>query len=193
MEPRRQSTDSGVCDTEDVTRQSLSGEWEGHYLQHDEQHRIRAELTQTGNRLSGTMVDVVTEFDHSLDELACEAGMAPGMDESIDAQLRRMFPNACGDEVRIQSVLPSNSRLEGTVAGDYVVFTKTYDGEHRVRYLLGDQGLECVTPSHTVRYDGRIIGEGRAIEGHWVIYGSDPQDVRGRGTFVLNRVDRAAQ
>ena len=163
MEPSRQSSNAGMRESERLGTMSLSGDWEGHYSQYGAPHSIRAAITQKGNRLTGVMTDDETDASHSLNEVAFES-ISPGSDEILDAQLRRMFPGSGSSEVRIQTVLPSRSRLEGTVAGDYVVFKKTYLGEHRIRYLLGDRGLEYILPSHSVRYDGRIIEQGRCAQ-----------------------------
>src|SRR3990172_7287879 len=62
----------------------LTGQWEGHYQQHDVKYPIRATLEQHGDRLTGTMQDGVTEFTRSVFDAALLAGLPPGADEQIE-------------------------------------------------------------------------------------------------------------
>ena len=71
---------------------NLSGRWAGHYYQHNGPHPISLDIVQDGERLSGSMWDGDTEKEVSVFEAAAEAGLPPGADEQIVAQLGAMFP-----------------------------------------------------------------------------------------------------
>jgi hypothetical protein len=166
----------------------LSGDWEGCYLQSGAARKIAAVIVQTGERITGTMRDWETEFERSLFDAALEAGLPPGADEQIDAQLRRLHPTAGKTPIRSKSRLPSDSTIEGTVRGRFVAFTKTYQGQHFSGYQIGSQEVGWTAEDQAVRYSGRIEADRNRIEGVWTI--SDPDSPRKalQGPFWLERV-----
>ena len=169
-------------------RLSLTGEWEGYYTQSGRKRAIRATVVQDGDRISGTMRDAETDFDRSLFDAAREAGLAPGTDEMIDASLRRLFPAVGRGPIRAKSRLPADSQLEGSVDGDRVTFTKTYQGQHFIGYQVGDQEIGSAKEGHSVEYWGRISEDGGRIEGRWTIYATDSPRGFLDGAFLLERV-----
>lgn len=166
----------------------LSGDWEGCYMQSGAARKITAVISQTGERITGTMRDWETEFERSLFDAALEAGLPPGADEQIDAQLRRLHPAAGKALIRSKSRLPSDSRLEGTVRGHFVAFTKTYEGQHFSGYQIGSQEVGWTAENHAVRYSGRIEGAGNRMEGVWTISDPDSPQKAVQGPFWLERV-----
>ena len=170
---------------------SLTGDWEGYYTQSGAKHPIRATLVQEGDRITGSMVDGDTVFDRSLFDAARAAGLPPGSDEMIDASLRRSHPEVGRRPIRAKSRLPADSQLEGSVHGDRITFTKTYQGQHFIGYQVGDREIGSTREGHTVEYWGRLSEDGRRIEGRWTI--PQPDSPRGSidGAFVLQRVETA--
>jgi hypothetical protein len=122
----------------------LTGRWVGHYVQREQQYPITADLVQAGERLSGSMYDGQPDRECSPFEAACEAGLPPGVDEQIEAQLRKMVPGASGGRIRYVSHLPTASVLEGRRHGPTVSFLKTYQGTSFSGYRVGEQlvGIE---------------------------------------------------
>lgn len=166
----------------------LSGDWEGGYMQSGAARKITAVIVQTGERIEGTMRDWETEFDRSLFDAALEAGLPPGADEQIDESLRRLHPAERKAPIRSKSRLPSDSKLEGTVRGDFVAFTKTYQGQHFSGYQIGSQEVGWTGEGHAVRYSGRIEADGSRIEGVWTISDADSPQRAFQGPFWLERV-----
>ena len=169
-------------------RLPLTGEWEGYYTQSGEKHPIRATVVQDGDRISGTMLDAETDFDRSLFDAARAAGLPPGSDETIDASLRRSFPAVGRGPIRAKSRLPADSQLEGSVDGDQVTFTKTYQGEHFVGYQVGDEEIGSSSEGHSVEYWGRISEDGSRMEGRWTVYATESPKGFLDGAFLLQRV-----
>lgn len=169
----------------------LSGHWEGYYKQSGASRKISATISQTENRITGTMRDLETEFDQSLFDAALEAGLPPGADEQIDEHLRRTYHAQRNAPIRSKSRLPSDSTLEGTVQGHFVTFRKTYQGQHFSGYQIGDQEVGWTTESHAVHYSGRIEGQGNRIEGVWTISDPDSPHKALQGPFLLERVHPA--
>ncbi len=166
----------------------LTGEWGGYYTQSGEKHPIRASVVQDGDRISGTMIDAETDFERSLFDAARAAGLPPGSDETIDASLRRLHPEVGRAPIRAKSRLPADSRLEGSVDGNRVTFTKTYQGEHFIGYQVGDQEIGSEKEGHSVEYWGRISEDGSRMEGRWTIYATESPKGFIDGAFVLERV-----
>ena len=166
----------------------VTGVWEGHYTQHNDKCSIRASLTQDGDRVSGTMMDVQTETDRSLFDAAIEAGLPPGSDEKLDEQIRQIAPEAGNEAIRAKMILPEQSQLDGIIEGRYVRFTKVYQGEHFTGFQVGDKIVGDVIENHSVQYSGRLSGDGLKIEGQWTIY--QPEAPKGYidGMFVLRKV-----
>lgn len=166
----------------------LSGDWEGCYMQSGAWRKITAVIVQTGERVAGSMRDWQTEFERSLFDAALEAGLPPGADEQIDESLRRLHPAERKAPIRSKSRLPSDSKLEGTVRGKFVEFTKTYQGQHFSGYQIGSQEVGWTGEGHAVRYSGRIEADGNRIEGVWTISDADSPQRALQGPFWLERV-----
>ena len=169
-------------------RLSLTGNWEGYYTQSGEKRPIRATLVQEGDRISGTMIDAETDFDRSLFDAARQAGLPPGADETIDASLRRLHPEVGRGPIRAKSRLPADSRLEGSVDGDRVTFTKTYQGQHFIGYQVGDREIGSAKEDHSVEYWGRLSEDGSRMEGRWTICATESPKGFIDGAFLLQRV-----
>ena len=168
---------------------NLTGLWAGEYSQHSRTSPISAELEQSGEDLSGTMRDGVTDRDQSLFEVAAEAGLAPGEDERISAELRALFPDAPTAPIRHVSHLPEESRLEGRVDGSVVYFLKTYQGSHSSGFQVGDTLVGVEVPNHSVHYRGKLSPDGQELEGKWWI-DANPEfsTPRIQGSFSLRRL-----
>jgi hypothetical protein len=167
---------------------NLSGRWVGHYTQRDRPHPIEAMLRQDGSRLSGWMRDGETQFERSVFEVAAEAGLPPGADEQIIAQLRQTVPGAGSARIRYVSQLPSDSVLAGGVKGQRAWWLKTYQGTEFGGYRVGEEavGVEITNPE--VHYEGSISADGSVIEGRWWIDArADQGTTYTEGTFVLRR------
>lgn len=177
----------GMSDSEGFATDSLTGEWNGHYTQHGERHRIKALFTQDGRRLVGQMTDIDTVTEQSLYDAVADAGLPPGADEQIAERIYGALPDQPIGPIRTRSVLPSASKLEGTVSGEFVRFTKTYQGQSLYMYEMGDQGVGHARDGHSVEYSGRISSDGTTVSGQWVIY--QPEIPKGfiDGNFELHR------
>jgi len=147
----------------------LSGDWEGCYMQSGAARKITAAIAQTGDRITGTM-------------------RPPGADEQIDESLRRLHPAERKAPICSKSRLPSDSKLEGTVRGGFVAFTKIYQGQHFSGYQIGSQEVGWSGEGHAVRYSGRIEADGNRIEGVWTISDADSPQRAVQGPFWLERV-----
>jgi hypothetical protein len=169
--------------------ETLTGEWHGYYMQRGKQQRVVATLTQDGDRISGRMVDIDNITVQSLYEAVADAGLPPGADEQIAKQLRQLLPGASAGPITIRTILPEGSVLEGTVTGEFVRFTKSYEGVSLHFYQIGDKGAGRAKPGHSVEYSGRLSADRKTIAGRWVIY--DAHESRGfiDGGFELRRVE----
>jgi len=165
----------------------LTGQWEGHYQQHDVKYPIRATLEQHGDRLTGTMQDGVTEFTRSVFDAALLAGLPPGADEQIEEQLRRLHPDIGNAPIRSKSRLPSESALEGTSHEDSVYLVKTYQGECFGGFEVKGKEVGWTKEQHAVEYRGRIEGGGVRIIGFWTIPRSGSAGGVQQGEFLLKR------
>jgi hypothetical protein len=167
----------------------LTGRWEGSYIQCGADHAIAADLIVAGGRLTGTMTDGETESERSVFEMALEAGLPPGADELIIAQLRQLVPDAPGAPVRSVTQLPSASVLEGSVRGRFVSFRKIYRGEHFSGYRVGDRYVGVVLEHHVVHYQGELNDSGTEIQGNWWIEPArGAGGRRAEGSFWLRRL-----
>jgi hypothetical protein len=171
---------------------NITGEWAGNYYQHGRPRPIVADLVQAGERLTGSMRDGVTDEEHSVTELALEAGLPPGGDEQIVDRLRKMFPDAPATEVRYVTHLPPESALRGWVKVPEVYFEKTYEGTHFGGYQIGDKIVGYEKESHVVNYGGRVSADGQEIEGKWWIEDTPGDGTRrAEGSFTLRRREGA--
>lgn len=167
---------------------TLTGRWVGDYTQHSRSSPISAEFEQSGEALKGTMRDGVTDRDQSVFEVAAEAGLHPGADEQITAQIRELFPESPTAPIRFVSHLPEKSRLEGSFKPPTVYFLKTYQGSHSSGYKVGEALVVSEVPSHCVHYRGKLSADGLEIDGKWWI-DADPErhTSRNEGFFTLRR------
>jgi hypothetical protein len=175
-----------------TTTSNLTGRWIGYYEQEGQRRPIVADLVQEGVALGGSMHDGQSDFDCSLFDLTAKAGLPPGADERIDANLRAMMPGARGP-IRYVIDLPPESRLEGRCAGSTVSFVKTYLGESFQGYKVGEKVLGSREKGHSVHYQGLLSLAGDEIQGTWCIpAGPGHQSRRTEGTFLLRRDLEAA-
>jgi hypothetical protein len=160
----------------------------GHYVQRGQSRPIEAELSQRGERLSGTMCDLETDFEMSLFELVAESGLPPGADETILVTLRQACPGNANRPIRAAMSVPPSSTLEGTLRGRAVQFVKAYQGESFCGFQVGEQRVGQRVTGHHVHYRGELSDDGRRIEGSWWIDANPQEGVRrSEGTFVLSR------
>ncbi len=171
-----------------ATEKNVSGYWVGDYYQQNSPHPIALELTQEGERLTGTMTDGETDKESSVFEATAAAGLPPGADEQIVAQLAAMFPDTPPDSIRYITHLPAESSVEGWFRDSTVYFLKTYDGVHFGGYKVGERVVGQVTERHSVHYKGNLSPDGHEIEGHWWIESETGQrSARNEGSFTLRR------
>ena len=168
--------------------QILTGEWHGHYVQHDSRHRIAATFTQDGDRITGQMTDLDTLNERSLYDAVAGAGLPPGADEQIAEHIRREISSMGDEPITARSRLPEKSTLEGSVNGDLVRFTKSYQGDFVVGFVVGDEELTQTKPGHAVEYSGRLSQDGNLIAGRWTIYESTGTRGYIDGAFELRRI-----
>ncbi len=169
--------------------ESLTGEWHGHYEQHGAKARIVATLTQEGTRLSGSMADLDPENETPLYDYLAESGLPPGADEEIAAQLRALMPGAPRGPITSRSILPEDSRLEGSVNGRFVSFTKTYQGNCTYSFEVGGESVSQSTEGHAVDYSGQLAPDGNSIAGRWLVSAPDAPPQMLEGDFELHRVE----
>jgi hypothetical protein len=166
----------------------VTGHWVGHYAQFSRTHGIAVDLIQTGELLTGTMSDQAPKREQSVFEAAAEAGWPPGTDEQIIAKLRELFPDTPRAPIRYLNELPASAALAGTIQDRSVYFLKTYEGEMRSGYLVGDRFVGDQVAGHAVHYQGRLSVDGREIEGKWWIPEDRERGARRlEGDFVLRR------
>lgn len=167
---------------------TLTGRWQGYYVQRDEHHAIAADLVQAGTELTGTMTDRHTGREESLFDMAARAGWPPGADEQIVRWLREQIPDQPHAPIRAISRMPGHSTLAGHVKGSTVYFLKTMVGENFVGYRVGTKEIGVTIKRHTVHYQGQLSADGTRIEGRWWI---DPRkefgNQRSEGDFLLQR------
>ena len=168
--------------------EKLTGRWIGHYEQRGNEYAVSAVLLQEGENLTGVMRDGQPDRDRSLFEAAVEAGLPPGADEQIDANLRALFPDTPSTPIRSLSQLPPESELAGSFDGRVVSLVKKYVGISFTGYKVGDKIVGREMEGHTVQYKGKLSSDGLEIEGRWWIE-SDPihETLRTEGLFVLHR------
>jgi hypothetical protein len=167
---------------------NLTGHWKGSYYQHDRPHPILLDLVQESDRLTGAMRDGETDRETSVFNMSVEAGLAPGADEQIVAQLHQAFPDAPESSIRYITHLPSESAVEGWVQGSQVYFLKTYQGSHFTGFRVGERMIGHQREGHAVHYGGRLSPDGTEIEGKWWIEANAGRGVaRTEGSFVLRR------
>jgi hypothetical protein len=170
------------------SEQNLSGYWVGEYYQQNSPHPIALDLKHEGDHLTGTMTDGETDRESTVFEATAGAGLPPGTDEQIVAQLTSMFPDTPADTIRYITHLPPESSVEGWFHDATVYFLKTYEGVHFGGYKVGERVVGHVNEEHSVHYKGKLSPDGREIEGKWWIESEGGRVVpRNEGSFVLRR------
>src|SRR5262249_39726206 len=132
--------------------------------------------------------------DCSLFEATVEAGLPPGADEQIDANLRALIPDAPATAIRSLSHLPPDSQIAGRCEGRVVSFVKSYKGSSFSGFKVGDKSVGIEAEGHAVQYQGKLSTDGLQVEGRWWIDG-DPKrrTSRTEGFFILRREPKAEQ
>lgn len=167
---------------------NLTGRWVGYYTQRGHERPISAEWSQDGERLVGTMNDAETTIESSVSDAAMEAGLPPGADEAIVAQVRSIAPAFSMLPVRAELIIPADSEVDGEVADGAVRFLKRYRGPFFTGYRLGDSVRVGVTGENPeVFFGGRLSADGDCIEGRWRLPTSGNPLMRNEGEFVLRR------
>jgi hypothetical protein len=167
---------------------SLTGRWVGDYEQRGQKRPITALLVQEGPDLTGSMQDGQPDTELSVFEATVEAGLPPGSDEQIEANLRAVIPGGATATIRCVSHLPADSQLQGRRDGPVVSFVKTYMGSSFSGYKVGDELVGTRNEGHAVRYQGRLSPDGTEIEGRWWIDADPSRGIRrSEGFFTLLR------
>ena len=174
--------------------ENLTGRWVGHYDQRGKEYPITAEFVQDGLKLAGSMRDGQPDRDCSLFEATVEAGLPPGADEQIDANLRALIPDAPATAIRSLSHLPADSEIVGRCEGRDVSFVKSYVGTSFSGFKVGDKIVGMEAEGHAVQYRGKLSADGLQVEGRWWI-DADPKrrTLRNEGFFVLRREAKTEQ
>jgi hypothetical protein len=172
--------------------ENLTGRWLGHYDQRGKEYPVSADLVQDGVKLAGSMRDGQPDRDCSLFEATVEAGLPPGADEQIDANLRALIPDAPATAIRSLSHLPPDSQLTGRCEGRVVSFVKSYVGTTFSGFKVGDKIVGMEAEGHSVQYQGKLSSDGQQIEGRWWI-DADAKlgTLRTEGFFTLRREPKA--
>jgi hypothetical protein len=171
-------------------RIDITGRWVGAYFQHGREHPLTADFAQIDSHLQGKMTDGVTEFESSVFDAAMEAGLPPGADEQIVANLRKQRPDLPPGPIRATATLPSASILEGEVQGQTVRFRKTYLGEHFTGWRVGNCLIGSTVNVHVVQFRGRLSDDANSLEGQWFVDGDQKTGMRRlEGGFILRRLE----
>lgn len=177
-----------------MSKPDLSGTWRGYYTQHGKERPISARFEQEGFQIVGRMNDELTEFESTVSEMAMDQGLTPGADERIVEKIRELCPWVSQEQIRAESVLPSDSLLNGEIEGLAIRFRKTYQGQFFSGYRVGDVRVGITGEDHEVYYQGRISPDGMEIEGKWLLReGLDHDGPRAEGGFYLRRQTVEAQ
>ena len=174
--------------------ESLTGRWIGHYDQRGKEYPVSADLVQDGANLAGSMRDGQPDRDCSLFEAAVEAGLPPGADERIDANLRALIPDAPATAIRSLSHLPPDSQIAGRCEGRLISFVKSYVGNTFSGFKVGDKIVGMEAEGHAVSYQGKLSSDGLQLEGRWWIDADLKRGTpRSEGFFILRREAKAVQ
>jgi hypothetical protein len=176
------------------SRENLTGRWVGHYDQRGKEYPVSADLVQDGVNLAGSMRDGQPDRDCSLFEATVEAGLPPGADEQIDANLRALIPDAPSTAIRSLSHLPPDSQIAGRCEGRLVSFVKSYIGTTFSGFKVGDKIVGMESEGHAVQYQGKLSSDGLQVEGRWWIEADFKRGThRSEGFFILRREVKAEQ
>jgi hypothetical protein len=174
--------------------ENLTGRWVGHYDQRGKAYPVTADLVQDGAKLAGSMRDGQPDRDCSLFEATVEAGLPPGADEQIDANLRALIPDAPAAAIRSLSHLPPDSEIVGHCEGRNVSFVKSYRGTSFSGFRVGDKILGMEAEGHSVQYQGQLSSDGLQLEGRWWIDADVKRGtLRSEGFFLLRREPKMQQ
>ncbi len=165
---------------------SLSGNWCGHYLQGGRRCRLECVLREEGLRIMGTMRDLDRTSQQSL--LDAVAGLPPGADEQLAEQIYPLFPGQPRGPITIHSELPEHSTLAGRSQGNFIRFTKTYQGKSSFGYGMNGQLVKHATEPSPIEYTGRLSSDLRTLSGQWTIYSQSAPKGYIEGLFELVRV-----
>lgn len=173
---------------------SVDGHWVGHYYQDkgpplsggttdlaENTFPIEAWLETSGSRLTGRMTDLqpIQERKYA-DVVAAESRSLSW----FQRWMAKLYLARHPDCICRSSLFPE-SRLEGTVEGDHVSFTKTYQGPCAYALCSGDVRHVRRIKSQRVDYSGSLQPDGNLITGVYRLGG--PRQA-GRQTFELRRV-----
>ena len=163
----------------------LNGSWCGHYLQQGSCHRLECVLSHDRTRVWGRMRDLDATSQQTL--LEATAALAPGADEQLAQQIYPLFPGQPRGPITIHSELPEHSRVQGTVNGVFVRFTKTYQGKSYHGYRMNGQMVRHASEPAPIEYTGRLSPDGRTLSGQWTIYEQATPKGYVEGLFELVR------
>src|SRR5262245_22274254 len=148
------------------TSLDLTGRWVGCYRQFGREFPISADLSQTGELVTGLMTD---------GEATSEFSFADGLSHTrlpwYTVWLARLIVGARwpfrrrAGPLRLFWRLPRTAAVEGRVQGHRVTFCKSYQGDTKSGWRWGDQERISDVPDHRVMYEGSIADSGDNIEG----------------------------
>jgi hypothetical protein len=148
----------------------VTGRWVGFYRHRSEQagsFPIIAEIRQNGQRMTGEMYDQITDRSNQLDEF-----LEKYRDDITSYQKHRLEKalKHFGKESVVSSHLPDTSDIDGTITGNLVRFKKTYRGNVKAAFTVGEQTVRTKQHrGHSVYYSGELDGENMCIRGEWFI------------------------
>jgi hypothetical protein len=167
----------------------VEGEWIGHYVDPtygDRKFGLTAVLSVARGALTGAMRDADTTLT-----ITIEDAMRQPWPDGSDLQEWLLFASQYPDAV-CTTMLPEHSRLNGTVLGNAVRFTKRYIGREQVRWAA--QGVEFQPEERecgTVIYEGVLNEQCTEIVGTWTVYTAITDEGAGKalgtGPFRLTR------
>jgi hypothetical protein len=188
--------------TDQQQQQSLTGPWQGYYVQNGSRRPICAALTQEGEVLTGSMRDADTVHEETWSDAYTRVGLPPTRKEELTQRVRRWVLGtsaaAAGDSnptdnpkeaapMKTVAILPQASRLQGTVRGNTLEFVKTYQGAYYEGVDVGDRGAGQAKYDHSVAYTGELSADQDTITGRWIIYQESVPNGFIDGDFVLQR------
>lgn len=170
------------------TQKSLTGRWKGHYVQNGAKFGITVSWTQNGTGISGEMNDLQTEREQPLSDVVAQSNLPPGADEQIAERIYELLPDQPRTRIQFRSVLPESSSVEGTIQGKSIKFRKTYQGQTKQEYKVGDEKVHSFEDGHAVEYQGQLSVDGDRINGEWIIYQPGLPGGLMKDKFQLDRI-----
>lgn len=147
---------------------NFNGEWLGFYVDPrlgQVEFPIRANLTESKGRVRGNMADEMPRQEQTIDDILML--LEPENPHRANWEwMNETYPNA-----RVITILPKDSKVEGSVLGMSIRFTKTYQGGPQVSIWEGvdPQPLREEHRLHPIEYEGQLSSDGSVIEGRWQI------------------------